>query len=228
MKKVLALLLLFTMLVMTLCACGGANPPDISDASEELSSEEATSVEISAEESSTMIESNTSSVSYPAKKNSKGENSVKSSEGINSRETSSKKENSEGASSASEWVAKPKNPAILSEETANQIKQTHLDDMRKQPWFEDDDFVPPASIDGVELDYYGTYNDCVAVKIYGYEMHLTEPWEDTVAGVTFMYGSSNEIKVWHNGRLYRLQAAYDNGMLTKDDLRNIAYYHHNS
>jgi len=78
--------------------------------------------------------------------------------------------------------------------------------------------------------YYGTYNGCVVVSFrtpYGYP---GVGWGASIAGIRFFHGDISQIPVvWKEGLFYTggphsngLQEAYDLGLLTRDDLINIA------
>jgi hypothetical protein len=126
----------------------------------------------------------------------------------------------------SEWTPKPKAPATLSAELENQIKQDYLDNRRAED-LQFDERHPDATSDNVYIrEYNGAYNGCVAIMISCYEYHALMPSEDIVAGVRIMYADSDYIKVWNDGIFYRLKPAYDQGLLTRDDIKNIVYHHH--
>ena len=75
--------------------------------------------------------------------------------------------------------------------------------------------------------YYGTFKGTSVVRVtsdaLGYHQAL---WYETVAGVTFHYNYGWRISVWRGGNFYNLQQAYDNGFLTKYNLRTIERLHH--
>ena len=75
------------------------------------------------------------------------------------------------------------------------------------------------------LKCYGVYNGCVPVFLSG-------PWDTTdiskpvtVADVVFHYSTATQITVWKDGSFYSLQEAYDEELLTKDNLQTIADIH---
>lgn len=75
--------------------------------------------------------------------------------------------------------------------------------------------------------YYGTYNDCIIVMMYyngiGYP-NIIEKID--VAGVLFYYSSpSHKIIAWKAGQFYDLGVAHYYGLLTREDLVNIANLH---
>ena len=77
------------------------------------------------------------------------------------------------------------------------------------------------------IRYYGIYNDCVAIMMDGRGVgHTGEVWDIITGDTLFVYGSSNTIYAWKEGRFYGLNDAYNQGLLTRENLMNIAYYHH--
>ncbi len=69
------------------------------------------------------------------------------------------------------------------------------------------------------LCYYGTYNGCVVVR---YDEPLDAIRTVEVAGVTFVIPTFSYITVWKDGKSYYLQAAYDEGLLNKEQLQTIS------
>ena len=72
--------------------------------------------------------------------------------------------------------------------------------------------------------YYGTYNDGFAII-----METIIPFPSpavlrttVIADIEFQYNSGLNIVFWHEGRFYRLQDAYDLGLLTQEDLKEIS------
>jgi len=117
------------------------------------------------------------------------------------------------------FAPKPKDPVELSAEQENRIKE---DWMVFRGYT---DYPDRYSIEEIQIDeYYGTYNGCIAVMIYGYGPYDFLGLTVTVAGVEFYYGDGHRIGAWHDGSFYSLDSAYEKGLLTKEDLRNIAYY----
>jgi len=70
--------------------------------------------------------------------------------------------------------------------------------------------------------YYGSYNNAVVFIDggLGWDVGIYE----VVGGILFFTPTSNELNIWKEGQLYALPAAYDLGLLTINDLMNIAYY----
>ena len=74
------------------------------------------------------------------------------------------------------------------------------------------------TIDG----YFGTYNGSVALSLHfihgGY---TTEIRTDIIAGKEFTWGSREAVQVWRDGSFYRLQQAYEDGLLTQQNIDAI-------
>jgi hypothetical protein len=73
--------------------------------------------------------------------------------------------------------------------------------------------------------YLGMYNGRAAVVMHGPWVYLTIAAQETVADFTFHYPHVGPfIKIWDNGEFYRLGEAFDKGLITVDDVRDIYYY----
>ena len=74
--------------------------------------------------------------------------------------------------------------------------------------------------------YYGTYNGYVVIRaansLFAY---AALPW-DMILGETLLGDGSlrGELLAWKEGQFYALSNAYNQGLLTNEDLREIAYY----
>ena len=79
------------------------------------------------------------------------------------------------------------------------------------------------SVDKVTfLKYYGTYNGAAVVKISGAPVEYKQAMElHRVEGVTFLYTDSNYIVVYKDNGFYNIEEAYNEGILTFDDLKKI-------
>jgi hypothetical protein len=65
--------------------------------------------------------------------------------------------------------------------------------------------------------YYGTYGDSVVLNIMSQFVYSI-----FVGGQVFPFGS--HIYVWRAGEFYTLREAYNSGLFTEEDIRDIAYY----
>ena len=101
---------------------------------------------------------------------------------------------------------------MMIEDLPVETEERIIADFRKQRNIDDEHLVWVSN-------YLGTYNGKVAVVVdgpFGYAAVITY---ETVAGVTFRYAHAGpNINIWHNGNFYRLQNAYDSGLITQDDL----------
>ena len=72
---------------------------------------------------------------------------------------------------------------------------------------------------------YGIYNGCVAVMFS--EPAFCMGWEDEVADSVFRYRDGSFIYIWNNGTFERITEAYEQGLLSKEDVAMIAEIHDN-
>jgi len=120
--------------------------------------------------------------------------------------------------------SEPEDPPPLTPlppETELQIKQSWVNGY---PEYANPEY---HNVDTVTVKYYGTYNGCVAVMMYGFWAIPQTVCHEEIAGVTFSYPDMNFILVWKDGCFIELSPAYDQGLLTKEDLINIKYYYKN-
>jgi len=89
-----------------------------------------------------------------------------------------------------EFVPSPKNPEILDAETEKQLKQTRANGLREEG-------RKIKAKDVSIIEYYGIYNSCVAAMLAekGSEYLYSGNWR-VIADITFVYGTSNQIKIW--------------------------------
>ena len=75
-------------------------------------------------------------------------------------------------------------------------------------------------------NYYGTYNDCIVVRVVPVAPHGTTTYDNprTIAGCKFR---GTGIGVSHNGELNSLKEAYEKGLLSFKDIKDIHYYYSN-
>ena len=78
------------------------------------------------------------------------------------------------------------------------------------------------------VDYYGTYQGYIALRLHNMQFFLGKDKEE-VAGCTFYYSGCSDILfcrvvLWKDDTFYHLQYAYDQSLLTEEDIKNIAYY----
>ncbi|MCL2555921.1 MAG: hypothetical protein FWE03_02725 [Firmicutes bacterium] len=99
----------------------------------------------------------------------------------------------------------------------NTIRTAYSD--RTPLWYFSDTFVSR---------YYGTFNSASVIMMGSTENFPgDEAWYEIVAGVTFYYGDTRHIIVWHEDAFYTLPEAYMQDILTQANLQTIADTHNN-
>ena len=73
--------------------------------------------------------------------------------------------------------------------------------------------------------YYGVYGGAVPVMMNGMVAFPDIVTEEEVAGFHFKYGNTNTIKIWKNGTFYSLKEAYEQGVLTAEQIGILAGIH---
>ena len=122
-----------------------------------------------------------------------------------------------------EFVPAPLEPAELTEEQWEQMKQTTT------CMTADGAVELGTSIHSYPLryvDYYGTYQGYTAIRIYS--MKIPGKDKEEVAGCTFYYSGYSDnlfcrVVLWKDDTFYHLQYAYDRGLITTEDIQSIAY-----
>ena len=72
--------------------------------------------------------------------------------------------------------------------------------------------------------YYGTYGDCIVIFMPGF---LQANWTETIAGEEFTHSVIFGLKVFYNGEFLTLEQAYEQGLISKEQVSLIAEYHRN-
>ena len=72
---------------------------------------------------------------------------------------------------------------------------------------------------------YGIYNGCVAVMFS--EPAFGAGWDEVIDNTTIHYRDGSFIRVWCNGNFIRLEAALEQGLLSQEDISEIADIHNN-
>ena len=97
-----------------------------------------------------------------------------------------------GEESNNDFMPSPKEPAELSVETKQAIKETRAYDLWHE-YSEDDATAEDVNI----IHYYGTYNGCIALMYTDkYSNYDSAIWDVEIAGITFRYYSGNRICIW--------------------------------
>lgn len=138
-----------------------------------------------------------------------------------------------------EFVPAPLDPAELTEEQWEQMKNTKTcmtadgavdlstlqTSMTPYGLHLAEHYNNPDSLRYV--DYYGTYQGYTAIRIHAMAIPGTD--KEEVAGCTFYYSGYSDILfcrvlLWKDDTFYHLQYAYDQGLLTEEEIKTIAYY----
>ena len=124
-----------------------------------------------------------------------------------------------------EFVPAPLEPAELTQEQWDQMKKTKI-------CITTDGAVDLSNskLFGCLLryvDYYGTYQGYTAIRIHNTQWPGTD--KEEIAGCTFYYGSYSDtincrVLLWKDDTFYHLQYAYEQGFLTAEEIKTIAYY----
>ncbi len=98
-------------------------------------------------------------------------------------------------------------------------------DIRKAMIDMDPEIPDNYTAEDVWLTYYGTYNGYTVVSIFAPFLAADDVrWDETVGGQTFANVCAYDLYVWRDGEFLMLRAAYKNGWITDDQLRDLAYY----
>ncbi len=85
-----------------------------------------------------------------------------------------------------------------------------------------EEYDPAVHGDGSTSKCYGIYNGCVPMYFEGYALsYAAVETTEEIAGITFEYGSSNTIEIWKDGNFYSMQEAYDQKLLTKENIEAV-------
>ena len=74
--------------------------------------------------------------------------------------------------------------------------------------------------DEINCVFLGKYGDSVAVYFKSAGAYDTKT-EETVAGVTFKYPDSRVIRIWNNGKFYKITEAHEERILSRRTIKNI-------
>ncbi len=132
-----------------------------------------------------------------------------------------------------EFVPAPLEPAELTEEQWEQMRQTTtcmtLDGAVDLNSAYDSIYFERRLPDSFRfVDYYGTYQGYTAIRVYNMSLFLGK-YKEEVAGCTFYYSGFSDILfcrvlLWKDDTFYHLQYAYDRGLITAEDVQSIAHY----
>lgn len=103
--------------------------------------------------------------------------------------------------------------ARLSDEQELKVKQTGFEYYSKE--------MLELTLEEVYFYYYGTFNESIVIMFFP-DTGGRIVWSDIL---DIQYSNTNFIQVWSNGALYRLDEAQDKGLLTEENLKQIAKIH---
>jgi len=76
------------------------------------------------------------------------------------------------------------------------------------------------------MKYLGTYNGYTALNLYS-GGHSTAIHEQIIGGVHFVNSLKEQrVLAWKEGKIYKLEDLYDQGLITREDLVEMAYFHY--
>ena len=116
-------------------------------------------------------------------------------------------------------TSQPKKTIPLSEALIKRIKEDALIAM----FGSDADKHDAETLDIIA--YFGTYNGCVVLMIFGFHAATPVVTTEDIAGFLFKTSYPKAIHVWQNGTFHFLKDAYETGLLTKADIQSIYNYY---
>ena len=76
------------------------------------------------------------------------------------------------------------------------------------------------------LEYCGTYDGCIVMMLSHKQAFYSDVIVKTrVAGIAFQYSNANQLRVWKNGTFYTLEQAYEEGLLSRSNIRSVRNCH---
>ncbi len=82
--------------------------------------------------------------------------------------------------------------------------------------------------DVVIENYFGTYDNAVALRITSkHEGYFFVMVYKTIAGMDFEFNSTQPLYIYKDGNFTPIDEAYDNGIISEKDVKNIHYYFEN-
>ena len=213
-KNVIAITLALFILV-SLCAC--TNSKATGTKAESNTSKANVSEEVLSSESAQTGSTVTSSNQESSVTSSIQESSVTSSNQESSQTTSSNI--ADNTSSSSQYTPRPKNPEKLSADMEKKIKEDYVAWLKKI----DKSFTKDVS-DITIREYLGTYSNGEAVRIHvDGDYYTCDIQEENIAGYDIWF-SGAPLYIHKNSEFFTLEKAYNEGLITKQDVRDIKWY----
>ena len=126
----------------------------------------------------------------------------------------------------------PEDLTTSPEETTDTEQETEPEEENTQPQKIELEPLDPTLLEQIEasakagagypigyLYYYGTYNGGVVLRTAG---NSYREFEQIVAGITIKHPENRNAVMWKGDKVYSLEDAYNQQLLTKDDIQTIA------
>lgn len=125
-----------------------------------------------------------------------------------------KAENEKIYESFKEQEEDDKSPIVLEKEIKQEIKAAFVKEHKNDKY--------PVKEDEISLRCYGSF-DGVYVLFVDVESwaYTDEEWSEVIGDVEFFYGSGQTMTVYSDGVFYSLAEAYENGILSRDNLLTV-------
>ena len=206
-KNVIAFTLALFILV-SLCAC--TNSKATGTKAESTTSKANVSEEVLSSESAQTGSTDTSS---------NQESSVTSSRKESSQTTSSNI--ADNTSSSSQYTPRPKNPEKLSADMEKKIKEDYV------AWSKKIDKNSTVGVSDITIiKYLGTYSNGEALFIHEDNGNAYPDMieQKNIAGYDIWFPSGGSFFIHKNAEFFTLEKAYNEGLITKQDVRDIKWY----
>ena len=104
---------------------------------------------------------------------------------------------------------------IREETVTEELKNEIIDDYLSWSGLKGD-----LSVEEIECTFLGKYGDSVAVYFQSAGAYDVAT-EETVAGYKFTYPDSRVIRIWHDGKFYKISEAYDQRVIKKCHIKSL-------
>lgn len=84
-----------------------------------------------------------------------------------------------------------------------------------------DRYQPDCDIEELSVARIGEFDGCVAVFVNGPFLYNNVITTQTVDGLEFVYGSSHTMDIYRDGEIYKLQEAWEEGVISRAALREL-------
>ena len=80
--------------------------------------------------------------------------------------------------------------------------------------------IGDVSPEDINYTCFGQFGDSVAIYFHTSGAYKT-PIKEEIAGLKFNYPDSRVVKIWNNGKFYKMGEAFENGLITESDIEAI-------